>query len=213
MYNSSVNKFGHYLTCSTKPKPGPPGVGFKLNSVGDFDIARKKLTNVKNPSESNDAVTLEYLTQHVKKSCFTPESDSFDFRSQPLKNIAQPTSELDAVNEKYLKEKQYLNIPLDVDCISLDNKRLVNLEDPIDELDAVNRRTLETTAIVAIEKCLSINQESNTVDLKNSRFTNIPTVQFADDFITKNYFEKTLRPIDQELITEISVIKNLLRLQ
>lgn len=213
MYSSSVNKFGHYLNYPLKSKPGPPGVGFKLNRAGDFDISHKKLTNVKNPSAANDAVTLEYLTQHVKNSCFTPESTTFDFRSQPLKNIAQPTSELDAVNEKYLKEKQYLNIPSDDNFVSLDNKRIIKLEDPIDELDAVNRRTLETTTVVAIDKCLSINRENNTVDLKNSRFVNPPAVLFDDDFITKKYYETTLRPIDQNVIAEIRIIKNLLRLQ
>lgn len=212
MYNSSVNKFGHYLTYSSKSQPGPAGVGFKLNAAGDFDIAQKKLTNVKHPSEANDAVTLEYLTTHVKNNCFTSESETFDFRSLPVKNIAQPTSELDAVNGKYLKEKQYLNIPADAGFVSLKNKRLVKVEDPIDELDAVNRRTLESVAIGASGNCLSFDQETNTVDLKNAHFVNVPAAKFDNDLITKIYHEKTLRPIDHGVYMEIRTIKNVLGL-
>ena len=38
-------------------KDGLPGVGFKLTPSGDFDLQRKRLTNVAEGTENSDAVT------------------------------------------------------------------------------------------------------------------------------------------------------------
>ena len=38
-------------------KDGLPGVGFKLTPVGNFDLQRKRLTNVAEGMENDDAIT------------------------------------------------------------------------------------------------------------------------------------------------------------
>ena len=42
---------------------GTPGVGFNLTSDGDYDMVKKKLTNVADGTDPSDAVTKNNLIQ------------------------------------------------------------------------------------------------------------------------------------------------------
>ena len=46
---------------------GPPGIGFALTSNGDFDIKKKRLTDVGSPTEASDSTTKEYV--NLNKIC------------------------------------------------------------------------------------------------------------------------------------------------
>ena len=62
----SINIFGSMLS---KPgmigppgvpgAPGAPGIGFNLTNSGDYDIQNKRLTNVSDPIEDQDAVNFK----------------------------------------------------------------------------------------------------------------------------------------------------------
>ena len=49
-------------------KPGVPGVGYKLTADGNFDIDTKRLTNLAESVDDNDAVTLKVLKEHTQVS-------------------------------------------------------------------------------------------------------------------------------------------------
>ena len=49
-------------------KPGVPGVGYKLTADGNFDIDKKRLTNVAESVDDNDAVSLKVLKEHTQVS-------------------------------------------------------------------------------------------------------------------------------------------------
>ena len=55
-------------TSSTYGPPGPPGIGFKLTSDGNYDIDGKRLTNVADSTDDNDAVSLKVLKEHTQVS-------------------------------------------------------------------------------------------------------------------------------------------------
>ena len=55
-------------TSSTHGPPGPPGVGYKLTADGNFDIDTKRLTNVAESVDDNDAVSLKVLKEHTQIS-------------------------------------------------------------------------------------------------------------------------------------------------
>lgn len=44
---------------------GPPGVGYKLASNGNYDIQGKTLTNVANPTNASDVATQEYVLKEI----------------------------------------------------------------------------------------------------------------------------------------------------
>ena len=49
-------------------KPGVPGVGYKLTADGNFDIDTKRLTNLAESVDDNDAVSLKVLKEHTQVS-------------------------------------------------------------------------------------------------------------------------------------------------
>ena len=55
-------------TSSTHGPPGPPGVGYKLTADGNFDIDTKRLTNLAESVDDNDAVSLKVLKEHTQVS-------------------------------------------------------------------------------------------------------------------------------------------------
>ena len=46
--------------------PGAPGVGFSLTANGDYDMNKKKLTNVAAPTDNNDSATKKYVDYKSK---------------------------------------------------------------------------------------------------------------------------------------------------
>ena len=47
---------------------GAPGVGFSLTANGNYDINKKRLTNVGAPSDNNDAATKKYVDDNTSGS-------------------------------------------------------------------------------------------------------------------------------------------------
>ena len=50
-----------------KGDPGLPGIGFNLDDHGNFDLDSKRLTDVANPVNAQDAATKKYLDDSLKK--------------------------------------------------------------------------------------------------------------------------------------------------
>ena len=52
-------------TTNTKKIEGPPGVGFLLTEDGDYDMDNKKLTNLKEGTENNHALTKKQVNDLI----------------------------------------------------------------------------------------------------------------------------------------------------
>jgi len=61
----SVDVFGRSLKKRKEATQGPPGNGYKLTSNGQFDAEGKKLCNLADPLEPNDAVNLQTLKNFI----------------------------------------------------------------------------------------------------------------------------------------------------
>ena len=55
---------------STPGPPGPPGIGFKLTGDGNYDIDGKRLTNVADSTDDNDAVNFKSIKKSYSVSKF-----------------------------------------------------------------------------------------------------------------------------------------------
>ena len=66
MYNA-IDKFGRKKSKSLSSLHGRPGIGFKLDSSGNYDMQGKRLTNIGNPSSGGDSVPLEFFNQHLSE--------------------------------------------------------------------------------------------------------------------------------------------------
>ena len=57
-----------HFTSGKKGERGPPGVGFNLDSNGNFDIENKKMTNLKNGENNQDCVNKSQLdSKHYRE--------------------------------------------------------------------------------------------------------------------------------------------------
>lgn len=63
-----VDKFGRHTGVLSGPAgaAGKAGIGFNLDSFGNFDITEKRLINLSNPINDNDACTKIYV-DNIKK--------------------------------------------------------------------------------------------------------------------------------------------------
>lgn len=63
----SVDVFGRNLKISGGGgSQGPPGIGFKITSDGQYDLQDKRLCNVAAPAELNEAVNLSTLQRILR---------------------------------------------------------------------------------------------------------------------------------------------------
>lgn len=67
--NNTIDKFGRRRRTgwngSTVGVRGPAGVGFKLDSAGNYDMKSKRLTKVGEPVNNSDAATQNYVSNRI----------------------------------------------------------------------------------------------------------------------------------------------------
>lgn len=61
-----VDKFGRHTGANSSGPAGRAGIGFNLDNFGNFDITDKRLINLSNPIDDNDACTKIYV-DNIKK--------------------------------------------------------------------------------------------------------------------------------------------------
>lgn len=66
--NNTIDKFGRQRHHEKiRLLQGPPGIGFRLNADGQYDIEGKCLTNLAPPRNSKDATSKEYVLSEIHR--------------------------------------------------------------------------------------------------------------------------------------------------
>ena len=63
----SIDVFGRHFKRAQTATRGPPGIGFKITPEGHYDMDNKRLLNVAEAKEQNDAVNLNLLQRLVQQ--------------------------------------------------------------------------------------------------------------------------------------------------
>lgn len=79
----SIDLFGRKLGSSENSR-GPPGAGFIFTSDGHFNIESRRLTNIQEAVDPNDAVNLKTV-----KSLIQAEIDSINFLLRKVVNTVE----------------------------------------------------------------------------------------------------------------------------
>lgn len=66
MTMASVDIFGNYLSKRNQNVRGPPGPGYKHTIDGQYDINKKRLCNIADPIQNNDATSLNSVLKIVE---------------------------------------------------------------------------------------------------------------------------------------------------
>ena len=83
---------------------GAPGVGFSLTADGNYDMNKKKLTNVGAPSDNTDAATKKYVDDNSSGSPTTSQltvDADIDMKNYHIKNLKTPVDADDAATKQY----------------------------------------------------------------------------------------------------------------
>ena len=110
-------------TTGQRGLPGLPGIGYKLTADGNFDIDKKRLTNLADSINDNDATTKKYVDGENTKQDVA---------------IADKASKSDLDSKLNIDGSNSMTSDLDMN----DNK-ITGLADSVDDNDAVNLKVLK----------------------------------------------------------------------
>ena len=85
IFNEHSSTSSDTISSNFQCPPGPQGlqgIGFKLNSDGNYDMENKKLTNVRNGDNDNDVMVKSQIEEYVNnkiQSAGSQSSDSSNF--------------------------------------------------------------------------------------------------------------------------------------
>ena len=201
-------------------KDGLPGVGFKLTPSGDFDLQRKRLTNVAEGTGDSDAVTkhqVDTLKIQLKADSLQIDGSSnmtgdLDLRGQKLINPGEiemnrklitnlntdEENDLSAVNMITLK-KFHPDVPEPTHEVTkdIDLKELFNVVKS--KQRNLNELKTHYDSLVSYEEVnenfLSRREEfpmETQLDMNHNSITNLKDPQFGGEAATKDYADKKL---------------------
>lgn len=178
-----IDKFGrdsHPHVSGGVVQRGPSGVGFKLSSDGNFDIDGKRITNVSDPLEDNDAVN--------KKSTLIVSENTISARKRRLVEVADPIDDSDVPTKQFVQSMlDRTALAVLAKCMTVNNsvptrlhfdsknKRIISLATPVAETDAVHKKYVddrlfitETKLDAKMESLLNTSPSSDINVLKDS---------------------------------------------
>ena len=204
-------------------KDGLPGVGFKLTSSGDFDLQKKRLTNVAEGTENSDSVTkhqVDTLKIQLKADSLQVDGSShmtgdLDLRGQKLINPGEikmnrklitnldtdENNDLSAVNMITLK-KFHPNAPAPTHEVTkdIDLKELFNVVKS--KQRNLNELKTHYDSLVSFEEVkenfLSRQEEfpmETQLNMNHISITNLKDPQFGGEAATKTYVDSSISSV------------------
>ncbi len=157
---------------------------FHDQSTGDYDFENKRLKNVANPVDFQDAVNRRYFESKVPVQL----AKAYSFRQFGIKDVGYPRDNGDAVTLQYLKTNCVLvdQEQQQQGTIDARSMRITNLDEPTDGNDAVTLDYVLNNAI-----CTSINM-SHAFDARFHRIEKLSKPQDLDDAVSKRYLKEAM---------------------
>ena len=161
---------------------GLPGIGFKLDVNNDYDIQNKKLVNVKEGTNNDDAVTKSQLdseiakipgvdtTQFVKKTGATMTGDLIlQPQSYPIHGNTNKIISYETMRGIFLSKKEGGSM---LQSLDMNNHFITNIKDPVNSDHGVNKKYVDNQLVKKLDKGAEI-------DMKNKSIINLnlPTNQ------------------------------------
>ena len=168
---------------------GAPGVGFSLTADGNYDMNKKRLTNVGAPSANTDAATKKYVDDDSDEPATKQYSDSrfldrngsrtmignLSMNNNKIIKVGTPTANDDVATKKYVDDKSSGSLTstrLTVDSnIDMKNTyRITNLSTPLDGKEPPTKDYVDNTFL---DRDGSYPMKGN-LNMDNNRIFNLP---------------------------------------
>ena len=158
---------------------GAPGVGFNLNSDGNYDMVGKKLTNVGNPSSNTDAATKKYVDENSGKTSLLTIDSNIDMKdSFSILNLKDPSDASEPVTKNYAESNFFYrdgSKPMTGD-IDMNNKKIENLPLPTVNNEAATKKYVDDSKVdgSVFVKLDGTRPMTGNLNMSNNRIFNIP---------------------------------------
>ena len=174
---------------------GLQGLGFKLNSDGDYDMENKKLVNVKQGTNNNDVVTKSYLdseitkipsvdtTQFVKKTGATMNGDLIlQPQPYPIHGNTDKAISYNTARNIFLSKKEGGSM---LQSLDMNNHFITNIKDPVNSDHGVNKKYVDNQLAKKLDK-------DTTIDMKDNAITNVKFPVNQKDVATVEYITQRI---------------------
>ena len=175
---------------------GAPGVGFSLTADGNYDMNKKKLTNVGAPSANTDAATKKYVDDNSSGPHSTSQltvDSNIDMKDRfRILNLKHPVDSDEPATKQY-SDSRFLDrngSRTMIGNLSMNNNKIIKLGAPTANDDAANKKYVDDNS-TGTPSTSRLTVDSN-IDMKNRyRITNLITPQDTKDPATKYYGDNT----------------------
>ena len=103
----SIDVFGRQFKGAEIISQGPPGIGFKITLDGHFNIENKKLCNVGEAENQNDAINLSLMQRVLTQECSEIYNVIASLRTEVVNNnmmIQAQESSADRFRQQFKKD-------------------------------------------------------------------------------------------------------------
>jgi len=138
------------------------GTETQLIAADELDMQTKKIINVVDPTDAQDAATKKYVddtsgaaslwevdgAEHQLKT-----ADEIDMQSKKIINVTDPVSDQDAATKKYVDDNSLWEVDgaehqlKTADEIDMQSKKIVNVTDPVSDQDAATKKYVDDQAL------------------------------------------------------------------
>ena len=175
---------------------GAPGVGFSLTADGNYDMNKKRLTNVGAPSANTDAATKKYVDDNSGGSPSTTRltvDSNIDMKDQyRILNLKHPVDADEPATKQY-SDSRYLDrngSRTMIGNLSMNNNKIVKLGTPTVNDDAATKKYVDDKSSESVPTSrLTVDSNINMGD--QYRITNLSTPLDGKEPPTKDYVDNT----------------------
>ena len=173
---------------------GAPGVGFSLTADGNYDMNKKRLTNVGAPNSNNDAATKKYVDDNSSGSPTTTRltvDSNIDMKNRyRITNLNTPQDLKDPAT-KYYVDNTFLerdgSYPMKGN-LNMDNNRILNLPAPT---GGKQPTPLAFTDMKYLHVA-GTNKMTNNLNMDNKKIINLRPPTSNTDATTKKYVDDSI---------------------
>ncbi|CAH3018103.1 unnamed protein product [Porites evermanni] len=172
---------------------GAPGVGFSLTANGNYDINKKRLTNVGAPSDNNDAATKKYVDDNSTRSSTTHLTVDSNIDMKNTYRITNLCTPLDAKEPptKYYVDNTFVDrdgsYPMKGN-LNMDNNRILNLPAPT----GPKQPTPLAFSDMKYLHVAGTNKMTNNLNMDNKKIINLRPPTDSTDASNKKYVDDSI---------------------
>ena len=175
---------------------GAPGVGFSLTADGNYDMNKKRLTNVGAPSANTDAATKKYVDDNSSGTPSTTRltvDSNIDMKDRfRILNLKHPNDADEPATKQYA-DSNFLNRDGSrsmIGNLSMNNNKIIKLKSPTANDDAATKKYVDDNSS-GTPSTSRLTIDSN-IDMKNTyRIKNLSTPLDGKEPPTKDYVDNT----------------------